>query len=398
MFENENELRSVDLKFALQQRKKLTPEEFCLTFPNEDYSEYTKQYYKLKIPRFFEKYSTSKWFIEKFGKNTEKKYLIQENFKDFKNLKDFPVLSIDSEIKNRFKDLKGDYLILNKISPEYGWEDFSYFFSKIEGIREFDITKTSYASNYDRKVIAKLSDNFNKEEIQNEMNKILPNQNKVFITISDEIIKNTISLDVIDQDLINCRKLLKILNSQFGTEILFDTSNLDEFIIFLRFVFNYCYYCSKLYDTEIEMLYDCGDYHVRDKNVKREIFDRKYKINLMKRDLSFLFNQNIEKELEKFIIITDMKEYKCDLCSQNFKDDQIAKKHIFDEHAAFCKDLEIKHENLQNFIKKIDFNIFSFFDGTDNNFLPMFSVHEKEGRAVKYDLPRIYKGELNIEE
>lgn len=396
MYSSNGILQKVDVEYALKNRKILTQVEFDLTFPGENYSDYCNKYYKIKIYRFFDRHSYERWFIEKFSGDFIRRQKILDNFERFKELdqSNFPTLHINQEITNRIENIAGKYLVLHNIPNNYGSNDVKELLSRFDGIIDFDITKTSYTSP-SRRVFVSLSPNIDHEEIMEKIRERTSGSiDTQFFVISDEIVKKTIWIDLRDKDIENLRKILKMLNEQLKTNISFESTNVDTFITFLRVVFNYCYYCTRQYESEIEMFYDCGDYHVRDIKVQPTIFDRKQKILTLDRDFSFLLEQTLEKELEAYIIRTSETIFTCGNCEKNFESSEYVLQHFKTRHEGFCDDMQKNLDFFKKFIRQIDMNLLVHFDGNENNFLPSFAVHENEGQAIKYDLPLVYSGEF----
>ncbi|KRH94371.1 C2H2 Zn-finger protein [Pseudoloma neurophilia] len=396
---NSKSLENVDLEFAIRNRKILTPIEFKLTFPNENYEEYTKLYYEEKLHRFFDRYSSEKWFNEKSDSGMSSKQKILDNYEEFEHLNReiLPVLNINQVINTRLKNNDGHYLIFKNLPPNYGIRDIIELLSRFEEIKDFSIAKTSFNQSYDRRVFLTLEQNTDKTDIIEKLRlQTLDRIEIEYFEITHKIITKSSWIDQKPSDLENLRRILEILNKQYRTDIKFESDNIDHFIIFLRYVFNYCYYCTKLYDSDIEMFYDCGDYHLRDNKVQTTIFDRKQRVLTMEKDFSFAQNQTLEKELEYHVTRESANIFSCTQCHRNFENTKNVVEHIKIQHEAFARQIGRCLESFKKFVTQIDINLLIHLDGIDNNFLPSFSVHESEGSAVKYDLPLIYSGNLKF--
>ncbi|ELQ74805.1 C2H2 Zn-finger protein, partial [Trachipleistophora hominis] len=214
--------------------------------------------------------------------------------------------------------------------------------------------------------------------------------------LSDEILVKRAWIDSRSKDSTNLRNIFHMLNKHYKTDLVYDCDNDDKLITFLRHVFLYCYYCARVFDTEIEMIRKCGDYHVRDGRVQRRVFDRKQKIITMERNFNYLKTDSPETELEKYVVRLADGVFRCDLCHKTFEQLVYVKKHIKNKHEELYSDVEQEIERFNCFLDMIDINLLNYFDGIDNNYLPTFCVYEEEGNAVKYDLKRLFSGDIKI--
>lgn len=386
--------KGVNLDIALQRRKILTQLEFDSTFPNENYSQYCRNYYKMQFRRFFDKYLHYKWFIERFQTVTNKKQHILDKYEEFKLLheSDFPVLSIDQEIKTRMNKLDGQYIVLERIPAYCGMNDINELFSMVDGIKNHTITQMSNHNPSNTRVFAAVNTN-NMDKLLNDIQEKAPMTIKPATFCIDQKIKlNTIWLKQRESDLTNLKNIFSMLNQQYRTNITFEPKSIDHFIIFLRMVFNYCYYCTKMYESEIEMYFDCGDFHIRGNMVQSTVFDRKQKILTAPKDLSFLIEQNIDNELEYHIFKGPGSAVTCSKCKNSFESVVSTLQHMKIHHGGFISELQMNLDSFKKFVKNADINLLIFLDGIDDNLLPSFAVHESESYAVKYDLPMIYSG------
>lgn len=395
-------LDKVNLDYAIAQRKMLTEKEFGLTFSKEDYDEYRKRFYQNHIYKFFNGNIDERWFQEKKELNYIKKQEIIENFDKFNrmNKASFPILHVDQQITQRVEDIRGKYLIMSNIPPNYGKEDFKDIFTRVSGVHDYHLTKSLTYKGIERRIFATLSANVNENEIHNLINERVSVESGIdirFFTVSDEIAKKTSWLDKTEKDLTNLRNILKMLNNQFNTQIKYDSESVDEFITFLRVVFNYCYYCTKLYQSDLEMFFDCGDFHLRDNKVQSTIFDRKQAILTSEHNFEYLKRYSVDTELERYIMRKSENMFSCEYCGAAFDQYEKVVEHLKTSHQDFCNQRQEFLNNLNKFANLIDLNLLMFIDGIDNQFLPFFAVHEHEAStAAKYDLPIVHSGDFGM--
>lgn len=391
--------RHVDLEFVINERKLLTKKEFELTLPNSNYDNYVKEFYRRKITKFYERNCNTQWFVEKFFSDSFFKDKILERYHNFsqKMESDFSVLDSKNEFTRRFNEVDKKYIFLERIPPNYSEDDVCELLRPFKEIKKLELSKSNYNTVFDREAVITIFPDSDlllcKEKVEELCTKGIHVQP---FELGDDIIIKSAWVDCRDKDSANLRKIFTILNKNYKTNIAYECDNGDKFITFLRHVFLYCYYCARHFETEIEMIRKCGDYHVRDGRVQRRVFDRKQKIITMERDFGYLKTDSPETELEKYIIKMTDSVFRCDLCHKTFEQLVYVKKHIRNKHEKLYSDIEQGIVRFNNFLDRIDINLLNYFDGIDNNYLPTFCVHEEEGNAVKYDLKRLFSGDIKI--
>lgn len=384
----------LDLDIALDNRMLLTQLEFELTFPDEDYSEYIQIYYKRWVYRYFDKNLNEKWFIEKFQASSHRKQHVLDNYEEFNHFYELhiPILSVDQEIKFRLNKIEGKYIVIENLLSNYGASEVEDLFSKFNEIKSHTITQTCYKSPSNRRVFASVCTE-NMDKLLHDLHEKTKDTMKFHtFTINKEIKLKTIWLKQRETDLSNLKNILSMLNKQYRTNLTFESKSIDHFIIFLRMVFNYCYYCTKIYESEIEMYFDCGDFHIRENKMQSTIFDRKQKVLTTPKNFSHLIEQTLDHELEYHVIKKSESIFSCSGCQKTFNSTDVTIQHIKNDHPYFIEKLQDEHDLFKKFVKNVDINFIMYLDGIDDNFLPSFAVHESESWAVKYDLPIVYSG------
>ena len=141
-------------------------------------------------------------------------------------------------------------------------------------------------------------------------------------------------------------------DNSFSTEL-----QLDLQILYLRNVYNFCFYCCEEYDNEKQMILKCGNAHLRHyRSLNNESSDD----NILSKEYDAWLSNSITKKIQNFVedaLVVDEEiinrkndyvnnntihvqddKYKCNLCPKMFKGSHFVKNHLLNRH-----DNEIYH-------------------------------------------------------
>lgn len=205
---------------------------------------------------------------------------------------------------------------------------------------------------------------------------------------------NQVDFIVTNNDLCYLQKLVQIFYNKYNIKetVVLDCT-VDYYILLLRVVFCYCYYCCVQYCSHVEMVRCCGDYHIRTGlNNVRSLFDRKNKILLLKVDYERVRELYIKGETEY-----KMKDngFICGKCKKEFESKETYSGHYQSKHF----DVELK-EKYECFMGNLDIFLLGRVFGTYSNNLPWFvrdlEIEYTYLNDTVYDYGCVFSGSIEL--
>lgn len=204
----------------------------------------------------------------------------------------------------------------------------------------------------------------------------------------------------IQKALSRCRKILAEMSSVFGVDASAVSGDCaDTYILALRKVFNFCYYCCKKYDSVYEMLLKCGTYHVRGSSL--EIFNyRKFLLDVAfySRERGEIFDKEWERKELTLLYRKEAEErVRCLECGKLFMNEAFAEKHLRNKHSEALERIRAKFERISKVLGLPSYHAFCLLERKED-YLPkhiarriFVSARPAEKPLVSYaDLPRPY--------
>ncbi|KAI5160979.1 hypothetical protein NEAUS03_1429 [Nematocida ausubeli] len=107
---------------------------------------------------------------------------------------------------------------------------------------------------------------------------------------------------------------------------------IDLYILALRKIFNFCYYCGVKYDNPYEMVFKCGLYHLRNNNVLDESSPVEYRKFISHFEIDRMgYLKSIPQELSVSLFYVekqDNNEIECKYCNKKFGSIEFFEKHL----------------------------------------------------------------------
>lgn len=408
--------QNIDIAYLLNENMLLTEKELSQTLPTSDYHEYITNYSTKKIKTFFYNNYNKNWFFEKylipqkrnFGEEIKNNFPIFESFIRENGIKSSYLTKITQTPK--FYCIADDIpenISIDQIATNLNIDSNKFFTIQGDNLEKF--RRQCYVL-FDSMEVAK---EFS-EKVKNVINlQFFPIKIKeFFIKESRFKIKNeNLELKIV--------KFLDYFNKKYGTN--FDLEDLlkklelnEELttilkinfgVLLLRKVFNFCVFCVKEFENEIELNLKCGDYHIlcsmNNENKitteteiicdERKKFERKVELSFQKN----LFGNAIELESECSIYSKIMEDnlLKCVLCGEILNNNTL--EHLQEFHYNEFDEIKNFVNDFETFVGKIGFFEIQMFNGTNRDSLPDF-INENELKGIKYDFNGVFSGEIKL--
>ncbi|OAG32088.1 hypothetical protein NEIG_01326 [Nematocida sp. ERTm5] len=126
----------------------------------------------------------------------------------------------------------------------------------------------------------------------------------------------------------------------------------DLYILALRKVFNFCYYCGIKYDNPYEMVFKCGLFHLRNNSVLDESSPEDFQKQISYFEIDRMnYLTNIPKTIDVHTFCTDTKEkgeIECRFCEKKFESIEFFEKHLErKKHKAYEMSIKLHNDFLQ---------------------------------------------------
>ncbi|TBU09222.1 hypothetical protein CWI36_0049p0020 [Hamiltosporidium magnivora] len=439
----------INMKYLLEQPFIITEKELKHLLPEVDYSTYLKSFYSKKIHKFYNSFHEHEWFKERYiydDYNIEKTKEFLQNYVEFtEKIVKICWDNTNEEIKINVPILNEEYfvdpelinvpkynIIMKNISSLVPISLIQNLALKCPNSTKFSVLQSDDRESYKRSCIISLQNENNIDDsVRSMRNKsspscefycdkfILNENNMSFANVSfsqkdilfaKKIIKSLSDrysvpdvLETIESDLQSF--FVKYIEKNLGENekmkkdaiFKFDKSEiLDFYILLLRYVFHYCFYCCRMFGSHMEMARCCGKYHIRSHAKNRDFFTRKLKIYTMDKDFSFMKDIKEEDGMIKHIIKIDEEQYKCNSCIKVFAQAHNVANHIKRKHPELIESIKKDMEIFSAFINKLDPFVLSIIEGINDTHLPSYLLKiEEDIIPVKYDIPKVFSGFLD---
>ena len=377
---------------------------------NQFYDNYKSGTYK-NIDLSFKNIFYSNFFYEKFNFNdatkenienkslvsyTEKNYFTFDSNNNTLFINQLPKNASRLDILNVAKKIPGFFLM--SVSEALKSRDFNRFCWLTFDTNENCDKAINYLKDYKIKGEFKLNPIKSQTKSNDKIrisNIIINDENvKIYIDFTDEIIKifkKRNSIENID---------LKI-DDKYKND---DFYHLDINLLYLRRVFNFCYFCFETYEDERNLSTKCDCCHLYiNKNLNNDEYknNNEYVENLIKTSKKFIekFNKNDdnlnkkklheekirEKIFSELFKEVNEKQFDCNLCVKKFKSLQYIKNHTLNKHK------EIFEEKVNEKLMKEKF----FKDKNNTNYEKIKTISEMDDYYSYLKAMNNYQNNMN---
>lgn len=375
--------------------KLLAKKEFC-SLLNTDYEVYRTNFLKNSLTKFYGANHNANWFIEKYIQRKEINY--NDKISQF-NTFDTNNTSLDNENIDLNMFTTHSKNIIMEIWKKDSVDDLLEKLKEIKGFLELNTYYTNEKDNIQYFAIISVEDDTIFDEFASSLRRLTDVVLYIKPFVADKIVYNYSNINLMQVDKTNSYYLIKMYCERYNVQYQIPDASTDYYILFLRYVFNHCYYCVKQFDSVIQMVKECGTYHIRaDSNSQRRLFDRKNHILINNQKFNFL--ENIEAGF--FYKYTAKNNgFACDLCNKEFNDIEFIEGHYkkkhFDELINY-DDVVLKNKRWLEFCSNIDTMVIMSVTGIGDWYIPGYvmklDVNYTIGNNTVYDIGHIYSGEI----
>lgn len=464
-YQNANKETTIDETYLIKTFKMVTPDELRL-FVNIPYETYFIEYNKKKLKTFYSKYQSFVWFQENYLTKKTKDESIQIKYNNFlehcnESMKENCATKADNTSTlpntsfvlptNLYLNYPKKNIIVKNIKSTDTKENILEFCSKCPGFKDLNIIIMFNKHVIQRYVIIALDDSTNVDESIYFLKESINNDYVYNPLVFDNIFCKITVLELQENDkkyvISLLQKFSKIYSSDDALFVIDENASFDYNVLLLRFVFNYCFYCAKKFESSIEMVNFCGDFHFRcnnegeennlieninkynidcaknnnfsfDKytlktnNLKinyevcqkivnlRKIFNRKNEIICMNKNFEALKPKPAE---EQFFTGKHKKinnSFSCNFCEKQFETEETIKKHLHKKHNDEYEEIKNEVANYELFLENIDTKLLCNLEGLEDWTVPAFLNYTQQEVEYKnetiYDMERIFSGEIKL--
>ncbi|KAM0686239.1 hypothetical protein COBT_002541, partial [Conglomerata obtusa] len=379
----------VDETYLIKSYRMVTEKELSLLV-NYPYKNYLVDFYKDKIKKLFTLHFNNTWFKERYLINKNNKELYTKNLDAFNlRINELGNLKLDANIEFPFYPYTQKNIF---VSGELSYESRDKLLemcSMCPGFNGMEIIISFFKHQILRNIIITLNDSTDVDgslHFMKDMSNSLYNFEPL---IFKEVFCSVSNLCLEEIDKIFIHTLVKKFAKLYQIEIIIDeTKDLDYYILLLRFVFNYCYYCVVQYDSQIEMIKCCGCYHIRNNNAgDRKVFNRKNEIITQEKNFDNLrpkttalddtFFKNVKRDISGFL---------CTLCDKQFETENTIKTHLQKRHNDKIEINENFNKNYNLFLDNIDVKLLNNLEGIEDWKFPIFLHNIEKENVIKNEI------------
>lgn len=352
-FESEEEV--IDMPYLINALRVLSFKELKRLFPKASYPEYYNTFLKRRIQDIFKTYLNSQWFQDRFITNKNTCYYINPDSKviHIKNISSSA--SIDDVMET-----------IRKIMPEE---------------HKISISQNNIDKKFTRDIYISLNDEV---EIKNKYDQLTAYFDANIVEMTNMKAKD-FSTVTEDQRRILFMELIKYEKPLF--EIAED--NTDFSAEMFRRAFNFCLTCGRKFDCNLAMLQNCSTH------TESDFCPRNIDILARPKEISQISESR--DILKSYYTKTIDMNFKCHECPKTFDSTEHITNHLKNKHEEVVISKLTENNNLETFIKKIDFLIFELALGTYEKTVPSYGITNIKDDTVIYDIPCIFSGEISFE-
>lgn len=152
----------------------------------------------------------------------------------------------------------------------------------------------------------------------------------------------------------------------------------DMYVLALRRIFSFCYYCGCKYDNVYEMLFKCGAYHVRG-DMAGIFNNRRFRASIAfykrKREVSRLEGIYEAGELAKMYVQEGDERFRCTECGKAFMAMEFIEKHLRNKHPEKVAEISGSREWFDAVLRELDYHLAELIERTEDP-LPKY-LHRK---------------------
>ncbi|KAM0676353.1 hypothetical protein GVAV_000318 [Gurleya vavrai] len=372
-------------------------------FVNYPYKKYLDEFYSNKIKKFYTLHFQNKWFNERYLNKNKSQIDYKEKLENFyEKIKEIGMIDLDKKPeKSLFEKNKNNIIACGNLAFE-SIESIYDFCKKCPNFKDLQIVVDFQKHTILRKIIILLDENANVFESLAFLGEMADSSTEFIPLIIENIKYNEIDIKTEEIDVKYLKELLSKFSAFYDVELFYDDSkNIDFYINLMRYVFKYCFYCQTQFDSEIEMLSKCGDFHLRKPfKCDRIVFDRKNEIICREKNLNHLRPRPVLCDALLFFTKKSENGIQCNSCLKEFETEETIQKHLTKKHPEKIEMLQKDFDHLNTFFDNMDIKFFNNIEGMEDNNLPLFLKYAKENDFEKnltvYDMGKIFSGEIKL--
>lgn len=386
----------IDTPILLNSHFLLLPREFYsyLTTP---YSDYKNAFLATKLSEIFDSKQQINWFRE-FYLTPSKTNNAHQNYETFMSrAQDFASIRLDNEdVGFKCISYNTNNILIREIGDHVKLEDLANLAKNCPHYLDFQVYLSYNKRYFQRTGIISVSDDADIYSCMEFLNTINNHSfyfeplafNSIFFCKSD--------IQPINNDIHFLLALVNIFFRRYNINTPVPDGDVDFYILLLRCVFNYCYYCVRQFGSSIEMAACCGDYHIRTGlNTNRSIFDRKNKV--ITEDVDFEHLKTVYGTGELYLEQRATGEFLCGICHKEFESKEYFVHHFQNKHS---EKMDVGSWN--RFIDNLDWFLLGIVLGTNSWNVPWFvkdlDINYSHVNETVYDMDQVFSGELKFEE
>lgn len=384
---------------TLMQKMLIFPNDFeVLTDGQIEYSRYFVDFYELHLKDALIKgYHQQPWFAER---NYCKMWKFEESFVEFR---DFAVsregasmlLTVDnaenllgSEIFDKYKgDIgaeEGLLAVIKNIPAEASVNQLLDVLKNLTDISECGITQHRMAENNTRTIYAP-TDAESFKTLKEKLDGILPEQSIVILQQLPphgpgslrEVGAQFGDVYELQRTKQTCKEILRAMSNLFFVPQVPETLQAleksvaseevpDMYVLALRKIFNFCYYCGMKFDNPYDMMLKCGSYHVRSmKKISYHspaLHTESLSVYLLERRLQFETKKKEGSSIKLFYAEgSSPDEYICKYCGKKFMEEQYFVKHLTRKHVEYEAYLKLQ-ESYNKVIESLTYPVIEMIE------------------------------------
>lgn len=400
----------------------LQEKEFVSIFPpTYKYDEYFEKYYNVNLKEFFaSKCNEQAWVSEMDLSRKSSTYEFFMEFRDFIASKSCPILLSDENAINLLntdlfdeyvcRDEEKDkmYVVLKNIDMKCTIREFTESLNANAMVKEWRISQHGISESFKRTMYIRIEEDVSHVEFRENIKNMIP---KGSILVSQCFpIKALASVRIVGKQLSDkycmervgkgCKQILCEMASMFGMNEIFETVQgfeqrynkqeiTDMYIIALRKIFNYCYYCKEKFGNPYEMMSKCGIFHVRSKKqidmASIGSLERASSFYSLTRAVHF---QAMNRPVDIRVFSKerrDRSEYECKYCDKKFTTLEYFKKHLEKKNHPEQNVYESLYNNFISALSSLDYPLIEMIEQRGQllpNYLYRYWVHEDKDKSL----------------